>query len=327
MQAQPLAISQPLRLALPAPISPAAPGLTPDTPTSSFVRPGGPRWAWRGEGAVQLSRTTAVARLDPISLAELNERAELQTRVDRKYVLPLADAVSLLHGLDLSTRALEIDGERTFRYQSVYFDTPELTSYRLTALRRRRRFKIRTRTYVDSALCFLEVKTEGYRGGTVKDRIPYQVTCEETVEPGRWFVDRVLGLPEGWTFAPALRTRYRRTTFYIPDGNSRVTVDTDLGWLDTTGRHLDAPHLAVVETKTASAACLVDRLLWRGGHRPARISKYATGLAALQPELPGVPWRRTMRTHFDPTDPTRRTVPLPRDGHRSGGRLAAALRP
>ena len=42
----------------------------------------------------------------------------------------------------------------------------------------------------------------------------------------------------------------------------------------------------------------VDRLLWQRGTRPARISKYATGLAALRPDLPDVPWRRTLRRHF-----------------------------
>jgi hypothetical protein len=292
----PQAISEPLRLSLRAPISPAAPGLPPAAVVapSRFAGPG----FRRAYSAVQLSRLTAVARLDPISLTELDERARLQIRVDRKYVLPLDAAVRLLGRLDPTTRALDIGGERTFRYQSVYFDTPELLSYRLTALRRRRRFKIRTRTYVDSAQCFLEVKTEGYRGGTVKDRVPYHVDFEESTDQGRWFVDQVLGVPGDWTFAPALRTRYRRTTFFIPEGDSRATVDTDLSWLDVHGNSLAVPHLAVVETKTASAASPVDRLLWSAGYRPVKISKYATGLAALRPELPGVPWRRTMRNHF-----------------------------
>lgn len=322
MSVRPVAISHALRLSRPAPISPAAPGLAPvPPPASRFATAYWPRF---GIGDLQLGRTTAVARLEPISLADLSERADLQTRVDRKYVLPLADAQALLDRLDLSTQVLEIDGERTFRYESVYFDTPELTSYRLAALRRRHRFKIRTRTYVDSALCFLEVKTEGHRGGTVKNRLPYQVDWAETVDPGRWFVGEVLCDTDGWALAPALRTRYRRTTFYRPEGHSRVTVDTDLSWLDVSGRRLAVPQLAVVETKTASAACLIDRLLWSAGHRPSRISKYATGLAALRPELPDAPWRRTMRRHLDPATSTCRTVPFPGDGHRSGDRRPAA---
>ena len=64
------------------------------------------------------------------------------------------------------------------------------------------------------------------------------------------------------------------------------------------GRCLRLPGLAVIETKTVAAACGVDRLLWQRGHRPGRISKYATGLAALRPELPAAPWHRTLRRHF-----------------------------
>jgi hypothetical protein len=60
--------------------------------------------------------------------------------------------------------------------------------------------------------------------------------------------------------------------------------------------------MAIVETKTGSTASRVDRLLWSRGHRPVRISKYATGLAALHPELPTGVWRRTLRRHFDGAD-------------------------
>lgn len=237
-------------------------------------------------------------RLDPISLTELTEKADLQTRVDRKYVLPVAAALVLLSQVSTDTRALEIDGRRTFRYRSVYFDTEDLVSFRLAAYRRRRRFKVRTRTYLDSALCWLEVKTEGHRGGTVKNRLPYHPGDEDTVDPGRWFVDSVLGDQAGSHFAPTLFTHYRRTTLYQAAGNSRATVDTDLSFTDTEGRRLLLPDVAVIETKARSAASPIDRLLWACGHRPTKISKYATGLAAMRPELPAAPWRRTLRRYF-----------------------------
>ncbi len=240
----------------------------------------------------------AVACLDAIDLPELIAKAALQTRIDRKYVLRIEDALALLPRLDPATRVLEIGGTRTFRYTSVYFDTPDLVSFRLTAQRRRRRFKIRTRTYVDSAECWFEVKTEGCRGGTVKSRLPYDLADRDTAEPGRWFVESVLGDRAVGRLAPTLVTHYRRTTFYQPQGDSRATLDTDLAWIGTDGAELHVPHLAVIETKTGAAASPVDRLLWAHGHRPARISKYATGLAALRPDLPAAPWRRTLRRHF-----------------------------
>jgi len=249
--------------------------------------------------------------MNPVSLAELVDKAELQTRVDRKYVLSIADARALLGRFDPSTRVLEIDGERQFRYQSVYFDTPDLVSYRLAALRRRRRFKIRTRSYLDSASCWLEVKTEGGRGGTVKSRLPYQPGDRDTVAPGRLFINGLLGDYGALSFAPTLITRYHRSTYYLPAGHSRATLDVDLDWEDADGRRLHLPHIAVVETKTSRGASAIDRLLWASGHRPTAISKYATGLAALRPELPAAPWRRTMRRHFHPAAPTRKiTAPI-----------------
>ncbi|WKU02919.1 polyphosphate polymerase domain-containing protein [Micromonospora sp. HUAS LYJ1] len=244
---------------------------------------------------------TALTQLTPIGLAELTARAALQTRFDRKYLLPLAELPHLLSRLDRTYQVLEIDGRRAFRYESIYFDTADLVSFRLTARRRRRRFKIRTRTYLDSGLCWLEVKTEGTRGGTVKERLPYRADDSGTLTPGRSFVDGVLAALStgpGLTFSPTLTTSYLRSTLYLPATASRATIDVALRWEDHRGRRLALPELAIIETKTGSTASHVDRLLWRQGHRPVAISKYATGLAALDPDLPAGRWRRTLRRHF-----------------------------
>ncbi|MEQ4305468.1 polyphosphate polymerase domain-containing protein [Plantactinospora sp. B6F1] len=280
--------------------------------------------------------TTAVdcappAHLKPICLDELTERAALQTRVDRKYVLPVSEARDIVAQVGPDTLALEIDGRRCFSYRSVYFDTPELTSYLLTAQRRRRRFKVRTRTYLDSAECWLEVKTRGPRGNTVKDRLPYQPDHETSLSAGRRFVEEVLARESievgDRAFAPVLVTRYQRSTLFLTATVSRVTIDTELTWEGDTGPPLRLPGLAVVETKTGSTASCVDRLLWARGHRPVRISKYATGLAALRPDLPCAPWRRTLRRHFTLLGATdgHRTHP---DAERPGPSLvASAVRP
>ncbi|MDR7276279.1 VTC domain-containing protein [Catenuloplanes atrovinosus] len=109
----------------------------------------------------------------PITLDELVARAALLHRVDRKYVVPAADLATFLDRLADDTRILEIDGRHTFRYRSDYLDTPTLTSYLGAAYRRRHRFKIRFRRYEESGARYLEVKTRGRRGDTVKQRIPH----------------------------------------------------------------------------------------------------------------------------------------------------------
>ncbi|GAA2243824.1 VTC domain-containing protein [Promicromonospora sukumoe] len=248
-----------------------------------------------------------IADLAPVTLDELNDTAALQTRRDRKYVLTPDELDDLLTALP-PARVLEIDGSRSFAYDSTYFDTPELDAYRLAATRRRRRFKVRTRTYVDTGSCFVEVKTRAGRGTTVKERQPHDDAGHLGL--ARTFVsDRLAdaGAPSAPVLTPTLRSRYQRTTLLLDD--ARVTLDTGLVW-DLLGPVDPGAHaapvvrrsaaigdLVVVETKTAagSGPSSVDRLLWRAGHRPDRISKYATGLAVLEPELPDMPWRRLVR--------------------------------
>jgi len=256
----------------------------------------------------------SAAVLDPIGLAELVERAGLQTRIDRKYLVPHDAAEQLVAGLAGTARVLEMSGRRDFGYASLYLDTPELTSYHLAAHGRRRRFKVRRRTYRDSGQSFLEVKTRGGRGSTVKERTPADDGRAPLLDAaGRCFVDEVLGRagigPVAGALRPVLGTSYQRTTLHLaasdtaPD--SRVTVDTDLVWSLPGGPQLELPGVAIVETKSSSTPSAADRRLWRHGHRPARVSKYGTGLAALHEHLPANKWHPVLRRHFDlDTTPT-----------------------
>ncbi|BBH71127.1 VTC domain-containing protein [Actinoplanes sp. OR16] len=237
-----------------------------------------------------------------ISLEELVSEAALLTRLDRKYLLPAAELPGLLERMPAGVRMLEIGGQRSFAYRSIYFDTPGLDSYRAAATGRRRRFKIRIRTYLDSGLDFVEVKTRGARGVTVKERIPYDGDGSCLGSAGVAYANDVLAgagiSPEGYEYRPVMATYYRRATFYVPDTGSRVTVDSDLAWMLPDGSTTRMPDSVVVETKSARAASDVDRLLWSLGHRPARISKYATGLAALRPDLPANKWHGVLHRHF-----------------------------
>ena len=269
-------------------------------------------------------------------LTELNSAAGLLTRVDRKYLVPLERAQDLVNGLTPDARVLDIDGRRRFSYASTYFDTPGLEAFMLAARKRRRRFKVRTRTYLDTGLCFLEVKTRGARGTTVKRRMGYHPDdAFRLTGPGRAFVAACLastgvtGPAAAREIAAALRpvlaTTYERTTLHLPDAEARATIDTALTWQRLTpgartraaavtagapqalrparltaaindGEPVAVADVAVVETKNPATPSPADRALWDAGHRPTRISKYATGMALLRPELPANRWYRTL-TH------------------------------
>lgn len=251
---------------------------------------------------------TAVGLMRPVGLDEL---PPLLTRLDRKYVLPLVDLPILFGGLGGDVRVLEIDGERRFGYRSLYFDTPGLHGYLGAARQRRRRFKLRIRTYLDSGERFVEVKTRGPRGITVKDRMPYDGDPHRLSPEARAYADDVLASAgidiRHLRLEPTLTTAYRRTTLLLPATDSRLTVDTALTWSLPDGvTELRTPDRAIVETKADRAGSGADRLLWSLRHRPVPVSKYGTGLAALRPELPAHRWLPVLRRHF----PTARSAPL-----------------
>jgi hypothetical protein len=247
----------------------------------------------------------SLAVLPPVGLDELVDRAALQTRTDRKYVLPAAAVEQVLTALAAAedVRALDIGGRREFGYGSLYYDTDDLVSYHLAAQDRRRRFKVRRRSYLDTGASFVEVKTRGVRGATVKERTEDGDPGDERTAPWAGFVDDVLrraGIDgvRGRDLRPVLRTAYRRSTLYLPATASRVTVDTHLTWSLPGAGSLALDGAVIVETKCAGGASAADRCLWRHGHRPSRISKYGTGLAALRTDLPGNRWRPVLRRHF-----------------------------
>ena len=188
--------------------------------------------------------TNAAANIIPaewksISLEAMNEKAAMQTRVDRKYIVDAETAAKVLSTLDADASVMEIKGQRDFAYDSVYFDTPQMQSYHSAAYSCDDTFKIRTRSYLDSELTFLEVKTDGEQDMTVKKRIPYTFEMRDTLTvEGHEYITEALGdILAGPVekLEAVLTTGYRRTTVFLPQSEknpvaSRMTVDTNLTW-------------------------------------------------------------------------------------------------
>lgn len=243
----------------------------------------------------------AVRRRDPIGLDEVMREAALQTRVDRKFLLTPAQFTALADGLDPRFRVLEIEGLRTFRYESVYFDTPDFEQYRAHRQGRRHRYKVRSRTYRDTGLSMFEVKTKGRRGATVKHRLPQDLHDAGTLtSAGHAFLADVLASEYGQRtpkLLPVLDSGYVRGTFVNPEDGERLTCDVDLVYSNG-GGPLRGPDLVVVETKTVDGRGAADRALAGLGIRPVSMSKYCLGVALLHPELPANRWSRLLRRHF-----------------------------
>jgi hypothetical protein len=242
-----------------------------------------------------------VDRLSPITLEEVLASAELQTRVDRKYVVSRDVFSAVLAQVHDRMSVLEIAQRRAFRYESVYFDTPDLTAYRQHAHGRRKRVKVRTRAYLDTDDCLLEFKRVGARGETVKERYPYSLEDRYRLDRAARALagDRVGDVISAPLLEPVLTTTYLRMTLVDSGHGCRVTCDLDLRFEDRRGHAYGPAHdLVVLESKTTGALSPFDRVLVAGGRRPVSLSKYCVGMAVLDPSLPANRWNRELRRWF-----------------------------
>ena len=273
---------------IPATAAPAIPRTTgttrPDTRPPDTGTPAGP---------------PGLAHLPSVSLAEVNERAALVTRTCRKYLVPTELMPALFAGAEERFAVMEIGGRTSFLYSSTYLDTPELRTFHDHRQGRRLRYKVRTRTYVDTDTRMFEVKLKGARGITDKVRaeLPMSAPADRLTPATRSFLDRALNrcrLNPPDVLTPSAVTDYRRTTVVDLSGEERVTIDHDLvGYRDGWAVQM-RPDMMLLEIKTKGGLTSTERRLHELGVREARFSKYAAALAALEPALRGNRWHRAM---------------------------------
>jgi hypothetical protein len=246
-----------------------------------------------------------------VSLAEINERAALVTRTCRKYLLPADLVPALFDGAERGFGVLEIDGRTSFLYSSTYLDTPDLRTFHDHRQGRRLRYKVRTRSYVDTGTTMFEVKLKGARG--ITDKVRVELPPGSPVDRLTWrtrdFLDRSLSrcrLAPPDVLLPSAVTDYRRTTVVALSGEERVTVDRDLVGYRGDWEVRMRPDLVLLEVKTRGGLTATERRLHALGIREARFSKYAAALAALEPALRGNRWHRAMGHCMDYPAPVRR---------------------
>lgn len=246
-----------------------------------------------------------LADVPTVGLDGLGE-ADLQQRVDRKYLLRLDQLAPLVDELASTHRVLEVGGLTSFAYSSAYLDTADLRCFHDHRQGRRLRWKARTRVYRDSGRCRFEVKLKTGRGHTDKHALLIAAEQSRDVpEVGRRFLASLLNQHYRMS-APldlhlSLVVDHLRSTLVAIDGSARLTVDSDLtfnGPLGTSARMRQG--LVLLETKSIVGRSHADRVLWSAGIRPASVSKYCVGVALTDPRQPDQPWRRLLQGQFHP---------------------------
>ena len=225
-----------------------------------------------------------LASFAPITLAEMSS-VKLMNRTDTKFVTTMAQLRRLLAMAQGDYFVQEIGGERNMLYDTTYFDTEGFDMYNTHQHGHAGRQKIRFRTYVNSQLQFMEVKTKNNRGRTKKKRI--QVTDMDLDDSAkRAFLSEHLRYDVD-TLQAHMHNYFHRVTLVNRGKTERLTIDTHLRFHNiATGKDQDMGDIVIIELKrdglqpSPILGKLLDLRIF-----PHGFSKYVIGSALTNDEL------------------------------------------
>ena len=239
-----------------------------------------------------------LSTFQPITLDEMSG-IKLMNRTDTKFVTTVGRLRLLLELAHDDYRAQEIDGKRIASYYTAYFDTPDNNMYIVHQNGHVGRQKLRIRSYVDSGLNFLEVKTKNNHGRTKKKRVDMVGFDPKNPDHGIRFrcqddqfrqYDEFLR--KHLSYDPAfltehLENNFKRITLVNKAKTERLTIDTELKFHNLkTGNCIDLTGLTIIELKrdglqpSPILGMLRDLRI-----KPSGVSKYCMGSALTNPSL------------------------------------------
>lgn len=215
--------------------------------------------------------------LSPITLEQMSS-IRLMNRTDTKFVTNKTMLAELLRRAQGKYYAQEIDGKRIADYRTIYWDTPDHFFYSEHHNGRSPRQKVRVRTYMDSDITFLEVKTKNNHGRTKKKRIMVPDT-DRLIEAGseKFLLDLVKrGLSD---LIPTVQNRFQRITLVNYAKTERLTIDFNVGFHNfETDTDRGTGDLVIIELKRdGNQFSPVMDILRELRVKPSGFSKYCIG--------------------------------------------------
>ncbi|ESU24914.1 hypothetical protein FEDK69T_04680 [Flavobacterium enshiense DK69] len=228
--------------------------------------------------------TNQLSLLNPVSLAEL-EAVSLLNRTDSKYTLRSEDLLKIVPCLVEHYNVLEINGTRIFSYENNYFDTPDLQFFKDHHNGYVNRIKVRSRRYVESDMCFFEIKKKEKVDRTNKHRepIPYMISDIDEIrknliqEYSRKAIEEVTLI---------LKNNFNRITLVNNQFTERVTIDMNLHFIDDE-HDIKFKKIAIIEIKQSKSthSSPLTTFLKYNNIREQSISKYIYGVITLIPSV------------------------------------------
>lgn len=220
------------------------------------------------------------------------EVVKLLKRYDTKYLFHRDQLAPVLDFLSGHYEILEIDNRRSFRYLSIYYDSPDFIFYYQHHNRCYDRYKIRYRKYLDSNQCFFEIKQKTNRKKTIKNRISINGDFsggELPRELRSFTLDNISFASENFidNLKPSLIVEFDRLTFADRYSGERLTIDINLSFTGKNSSTGVMHNLVVAEIKREGRTLnpRFFQFLKTMAIHPTKFSKYCLGLAMTEKNL------------------------------------------
>lgn len=215
--------------------------------------------------------------LEPITLEQMSS-IRLMNRTDTKFVTNKHKLAQLLEMAQGKYYAQFNAGSRIAAYRTTYWDTTDHHFYMEHHNGRAPRQKVRVRTYMDSGVTFLEVKTKNNHGRTKKKRI--EIPGQGMIAEGNgdeFLHEKVhMGLE---SIIPTVQNNFHRITLVNYNKTERLTIDFDVQFDNMeTDQHADTGELVIIELKRdGNVYSPVLEMLRELRIKPSGFSKYCIG--------------------------------------------------
>lgn len=227
--------------------------------------------------------STVLKQFAPIGLPEM-KTVELMNRVDTKFIFHKNQLSILLNQLNSHYRVLEIGSGRISTYKNLYFDTKNLKFYRDHHNGKMNRMKIRMRKYMETNVCYVELKQKNNKGRTKKarQRIP-DFEPQLSLSTEQFLNQYAVNVA---SLQPVLWNEFKRATLVNLENRERITIDMGLSF-DTDGKSFGHENLIIVELKQVglNRNSALFNILKAMQVNPYRISKYCVGMATMYADI------------------------------------------
>jgi hypothetical protein len=243
---------------------------------------------------------TGINKWRSISLETIQNQEDLFKRFDSKYISDENTVIKILGKIDSNWKILNVNQKITIKQEGDYYDTQDFQFFKDHKKGKRKRFKIRVKSY-ENSVRYLELKLKTNIEETLKFRWRYgEITAQNTIDIR--YRRQLLEKLEEYSYRVDLNstnykltTSYLRTTLFNLATREKLTIDQNFVVKKQRQIQPIGGSKLILEVKSIKSRHSLIPILNTLNIRKGSISKYGISAPLIYPELGRNPWIATLK--------------------------------